>query len=455
MNRFLFGANLAKKVCLGKALNARTGKIIQINKQMKRMELHGFYNYCNFAGVKNVPYNAFMKRLALLLLIMISVVVGATNKADSRQWCATWAAAPQLAAEKEMPADEGLNNCALRQIIRVSAGGDVIRLRLSNRHSTEPVVIKSVYIADAGELEAIDTKTVKYVTFNKSKNVTLKQKSETTSDPVKFHLKPLQKLSITINYVSSPKEATAHLGSRTTSFILKGEAKPKTDFSNAARIDHWYNIAAVDVFDTEKDVIAVIGNSITDGRGSTTNQQNRWTDIFAEQLHKSDPSKAVLNLGIGGNCVMRYGLGEPASKRFKADILEQSGVKKVIIFEGVNDIGGSKGNSEAVANELIKTLESMALQAKERGLKVYGATITPFGKSFYWSNFHEAARQEVNEWIRKADCFDGVIDFDKLMSDPADAHTLQKEVQDDWLHPNAAGHKKMGEYAAEVMKQTN
>lgn len=422
---------------------------------MKRMELHGFYIYCNFAVVKNEPENVFMKRLTLLLLVMIAVVGKAENEADAKQWCATWAAAPQLAAEKEMPADGGLNNCSVRQIIHVSAGGEVIRLRLSNRHSTEPVVIKSVYIADAGEMEAIERKTAKYVTFDKHKNVTLEQKSETTSDPIKFHLKPLQRLSITINYVSSPKEATAHLGSRTTSYILKGESKPKSDFSQAAHIDHWYNIAAVDVYDEAKDVIAVIGNSITDGRGSTTNQQNRWTDIFAEQLHKSDASKAVLNLGIGGNCVIRYGLGEPAVKRFKADILEQSGVKKVILFEGVNDIGGSKGNSEAVAAELIKTLESMVLQAKERGLKVYGATITPFGKSFYWSNFHEAARQEVNEWIRKADCFDGVIDFDKLMSDPADARALQEAMQEDWLHPNAAGYRKMGEYAAEVIKQTD
>lgn len=393
-----------------------------------------------------------MKKLLLFLLMLSAITTQAKTELGSGQWSATWAAAPQHAALKEMPAEGGLSNCAVRQIIHVSVGGDVLRLRLSNRHSTEPVVIKSIYIADAGEMEAINVKTARYLTFNGHRNVTLKQKNETMSDPIKFDLKPLQRLSITINYASSPKEATAHLGSRTTSFIIKGEAKPKSDFSKAARINHWYNIAAVDVYGSQKDVIAVIGNSITDGRGSTTNMQNRWTDIFAEELQKYDPQKAVLNLGIGGNCVMRGGLGEPAMKRFEADILNQSGVKKVVIFEGVNDIGGSKGDSEAVAEELIKALESLAMQAKNKGLKVYGATITPFGKSFYSTNFHEAARLEVNDWIRKAKCFDGVIDFDKLMKDPTDPHSLQKDLQEDWLHPNAAGYQKMGTYAAEVIR---
>lgn len=394
-----------------------------------------------------------IKCLSALLMMFMAISAQAKNDVDGGQWCATWAAAPQHAALNEMPADGGLNDCAVRQIIHVSAGGDVVRLRLSNRHSTEPVVIRSVYIADAGEMDKIDTKTVRYLTFNKRKNITIEQGKEAVSDEVKFNLKPLQRLSITINYASSPKEATAHLGSRTTSYIIKGVAKPTSDFSRGARIDHWYNIAAVDVKGEKKDVIAVLGNSITDGRGSTTNMQNRWTDAFAEQLHKFDAAKTVLNLGIGGNCVMRGGLGEPAVKRFGADILDQSGVSRVIIFEGVNDIGGSTGHSEAVAEELIKTLESLAKQAHDRGLKVYGATITPFGNSFYSSHFREAARQEVNDWIRKAECFDGVIDFDSVVRDPQNPHALQKELQEDWLHLNPKGYQKMGEYAAEVMKQ--
>lgn len=392
-----------------------------------------------------------MKKLLLSLLTLLATTV-ALAQSNSKQWSATWAAAPQHAAEKEMPTDGGLNNCALREIIHVSTGGDILRLRLSNRHSSEPVVIKSIYIADADEMEKINVKSAKYITFKGKKNVTIAEKAEVTSDAVKFNLKPLQRLSITINYISSPKEATAHLGSRTTSYIIKGEAKPKSDFSKAQRIDHWYNIAALDVYGEAKDVIAVIGNSITDGRGSTTNMQNRWTDIFTEELHKVDPNKAVLNLGIGGNCVLRNGLGEPAVKRFDADILQQSGVTKVIIFEGVNDIGGSNGNSEEVASELTKAIENLANKAKAKGLKVYGATITPFGKSFYDSPFHEAARLVVNGWIRKATCFDGIIDFDLAIRDSANSHTMQSDMHDnDWLHPNAKGHQKLGAFAAESL----
>lgn len=395
-----------------------------------------------------------MKRLITLLLIFASVISQAAKKTDEGRWSATWAAAPQFAALKEMPAQGGLNDCSVRQIIHVSAGGEAVRLRLSNRHSTEPVVIRSVYIADAGEMERIDVKSARYLTFNKHRNVVIEKGKEVTSDALKFNLKPLQRLSITINYASSPKEGTAHLGSRTTSFIIKGVSKPKSDFTHAARIDHWYNIAALDVYGTEKEVIAILGNSITDGRGSTTNLQDRWTDVFAEELHKFHPNSAVVNLGIGGNCVLRGGLGDPALKRYQADILEQTGVKKVILFEGINDIGGSKDNSEKVAYELITALENMANEAHKHGLKVYGATITPMKGCFYYTHFHEAARLTVNEWIRKAKCFDGVLDFDRAMRNPADPHALRKDMQVDWLHPNPLGYRVMGRYAAEVMKQT-
>ena len=223
---------------------------------------------------------AKMRKLFALFVLFAAIAVQAKAGTDNRQWSATWAAAPQHAGHHEMPANGGLTGRAVRQIIHVSAGGDVVRLRLSNLHSTEPVVIKSVYIADAGQMEKIDVKTAKYLTFKGRKNVSIEAGREVVSDGVKFALKPLHRLSITVNYASSPKEATAHLGSRTTSYIIEGEAKPKSDFSKAARIDHWYNIAALDVLGSPKDVIAVIGNSITDGRGSTTNMQNRWTDIF-------------------------------------------------------------------------------------------------------------------------------------------------------------------------------
>ena len=199
-----------------------------------------------------------------------------------------------------------------------------------------------------------------------------------------------------------------------------------------------------------QECIAVIGNSITDGRGSTTNLQNRWPDIMAQTLAAANGKEyGVLNLGIGGNCVVRGGLSEPALKRFDRDILGQEGVTSLVIFEGINDIGGSKGRSEQMAQELIKGFQEMVTKAHARGLKVYLATITPFGKCFYDDSFFkEAARQTVNQWIRTNKEADGYIDFDEAMRDPEHPSQLKADLQEDWLHPNAKGYRVMGEYAA-------
>ena len=158
---------------------------------------------------------------------------------------------------------------------------------------------------------------------------------------------------------------------------------------------------------------------------------------------------AMLNLGIGGNCVVRGGLSEPALKRFDRDILAQNGVTSVVIFEGINDIGGSKGRSEQMAQQLIEAFQEMIGKAHARGLKVYLATITPYGKSFYDDSFFkEAARQTVNQWIRTNKEADGFIDFDEAMRDPECPSHLRENLQEDWLHPNAKGYEVMGEYAA-------
>ena len=176
------------------------------------------------------------------------------------------------------------------------------------------------------------------------------------SDAVAYDLKPLQRLAITINYGSTPVNATSHRGSRTTSYIIKGEAKPKTLFANMEREDHWYNIATIDVEANGRSAIACIGNSITDGRGTMTNLQNRWTDKFAETLQANESTRdlAVLNLVIGGNSVFYGGLSDPAVKRFDRDCLEQAGVKTVIVVEGVNDLGGINVAAEARAAKILE-----------------------------------------------------------------------------------------------------
>ena len=342
-----------------------------------------------------------MRKLTILLLTAaMSMTISAQQKnSPTSVWEATWATAIEFTGPSDMPASS-LSNRAIRQIIHVSKGGTQLQLKLSNVHSKEPVDIKSVFIADAKEASDIDAKTAKYVTFNGKRNITIEPGNDITSDVIGYNLKPLQLLSITINYgESTPVNASSHRGSRTTSYIIKGVAKPKTKFIDAEKVDHWYNIASLDVLRSnpaEANAIVVLGNSITDGRGSTTNKQNRWTDAMAEAL---GGETSVLNLGIGGNSVLWGGLSEPAVKRFNRDILEQQGVKTLIIFQGVNDIGGSRGNSEEVAKKLTEAYKSFIDQGHTKGWKVIGATITPFKGNSYYSFFHEAARQVVNEWI--------------------------------------------------------
>ncbi len=396
-----------------------------------------------------------MRKLTILLLTAaMSMTISAQQKnSPTTVWEATWATAIEFTGPSDMPASS-LSNRAIRQIIHVSKGGTQLQLKLSNVHSKEPVDIKSVFIADAKEASDIDAKTAKYVTFNGKRNITIEPGKDITSDVIGYNLKPLQLLSITINYgESTPVNASSHRGSRTTSYIIKGVAKPKTKFVDAEKVDHWYNIASLDVLRSnpaETNAIVVLGNSITDGRGSTTNKQNRWTDAMAEAL---GGETSVLNLGIGGNSVLWGGLSEPAVKRFNRDILEQQGVKTLIIFQGVNDIGGSRGNSEEVAKKLTEAYKSFIDQGHARGWKVIGATITPFKGNSYYSFFHEAARQVVNEWIRTSGAFDAVIDFDELVRDPQDPTKLKAEYSDDWLHLNPTGYAAMGKLAAEVYKR--
>ena len=380
-------------------------------------------------------------------------------------WTGTWATATERSGDADMP-KATLSNHAVRQTVHVSLGGSILRLQLSNTFCQEPVDIKSVYIADAVEGSDIAAATARYLTFSGRKAVTIEGGKTVVSDGVKYQLRPLQRLSITINYgARTPKNATGHRGSRTTTYIMQGESKPKAAFPVAEAVERWYNIDAIDVQATATipdglppGCIAVLGNSITDGRGSTTDAQNRWTDILAEQL---EGKVGVLNLGIGGNCVLQGGLGEPAVDRFDRDILGQRGVTTLVVFEGVNDIGGSK-SVEKTSRQLIRAYQKFIAKAHERGIRVWLGTITPIGNSGYWSYFHEACRQTVNEWIRsaasggsaaEAPAADGVIDFDQLVRDPRKPAQMRPDWQFDWLHPNAEGYKNMGMEAAEKLRK--
>lgn len=370
---------------------------------------------------------------------------------SSKIWVGTWATAPQLVEPNNIPPAPGLVNNTIRQIVRVSIGGDVVRLRFSNAFSKSPVTIKSVAIAVSKGESSIEASTQRILTFSKKKGVTMAPYGDITSDPVLFKLKPGSKVAITIYFGETSADITGHPGSRTTSYLLTGNNMSLADFSGAVTTDHWYVINAIEVQKTKKAAaIAVLGNSITDGRGSGTNKQNRWTDILSERLLMSPKTRelGVLNLGIGGNCVVRGGLGPTANDRFDRDILSQNGVRYLIVLEGINDIGGIR-TSEAVSNvvnELITSYIQMIEKAHAKGIKVYGATILPFAKSFYDTDFRQSARDSVNNWIRNSGRFDAVIDFDKVMQTPDNLRLILSEVHSgDFLHPNELGYKKMGE----------
>lgn len=369
------------------------------------------------------------------------------NAQSETQWVGAWATAAEFTGPSDMPASP-LTNRAIRQVVQVTAGSDRLRLRLSNEFSKEPVEIKGIFIADALDSCDINTRTACHLTFNGKRMVTIPPGECAVSDVCRYGLKPLQRLAITISYGSTPVNATSHRGSRTISYIISGAAKPKTSFANSERVAHWYNIAAIDIPANGQEGIAILGNSITDGRGSTTNEQNRWPDIMARALNEAAPGKyTVLNLGIGGNCVVAGGLSEPALKRFDRDILGQQGVGTVVIFQGTNDIGTSR-HAEQSAAQLIEAYKTLIGKAKAAGKRVVGATITPFKGNGWYSYYHEAARRAVNDWIRSSGQFDAVIDFDELMREPSDHERIKQPWQEDGLHPNAAGYKAMGEYAA-------
>ena len=395
------------------------------------------------------------RKILLVLLLFITLTI----QAQQPHWVGTWACAPQTVDKSFMPYNNQMTNRSVRQVVKVSIGGNVIRLQLSNELSSEPVEITSVYIAKAGNGPEIYKTSAKYLQFGKKRQVVIPAGKAVFSDALKFKLQPLERVSITINYLKAPKEPTVHMGSRTTSYILRGVTNSYTDFTTAFKEDHWFNISAIDVLDATASSIAILGNSITDGKGSTTNAQDRWPDFLSAALNNGAGfnlfkvgKTGILNLGIGNNRILSVGLGAPGKERFDRDILAQRGLRAVIIFEAINDIGTST-NPDETARKLVEAYQVMIKKARQRGLKVYMGTITPFrGCRGYFTEEREEARKIVNSWIRTTHEIDGFIDFDALMRDPSAPEQLRREWQiGDWLHPNPLGYKQMGEYAARFL----
>lgn len=382
----------------------------------------------------------FLRTVAVCALLIFTASYGAS----ARKWVSTWATAQQVVEPHNNPPIP-LAGETLRQIVQVSIPGKEIRLRLSNRFSQDDLEIIRVEIAQArteGSSPDIYPKTAKTLTFKGNESVTLKAGEEIYCDPLRFKLKERMNVAITITYGRAPANIiTGHPGSRTTSYFMGKEA----------RTDHWYTIESIDVKAPRKAAsIAVLGDSITDGRGTTTNGQDRWTDNLSRRLLKDKRTKnlSVLNLGLGGNCVIGPGGNGPVARsRYDHDLLEMQGVKYIILFEGVNDLGTTR-DGMATAQELISVFTEITQKAHAKGIKVIGATVMPFKHNRYYTEDHEKGRQYFNDWIRTGGVVDGLIDFDAAMSgkDEPDALNPKYLFENDWLHPNAQGYKAMGDY---------
>lgn len=391
-----------------------------------------------------------MKRIiSTIALAAVVMTMAAGISAKEKDWVTTWATALQTAEPHNCPPEPYLEGNSFRQILQVSIPGKELRLHLSNYFNTDETEIKGVEIAVAKTMGAspeIDESTSVSLTFGGQKSVTMAAGAEVVSDPVKFKLSERMNLAVTIHYGKiSGTTLTSHPGSRTTSYIARGNT---SDFSDpAARTDHWYTISAIDVIPKKKHAaaICVLGDSITDGRGTTTNGQDRWTDQLSRSLLDHKMHLSVLNFGLGGNCILRGGLGPTAQSRYARDLFDKCGVKYVILFEGVNDIGGSRDAVET-AEGIKKVWSQIVTEAHERGIKVFGATVTPFKGNGYYRGNHEEGRKALNDWIRTYEGFDGVIDFDAMVRDTEDQERLNPEFlfENDWLHLNASGYGTMG-----------
>lgn len=363
-------------------------------------------------------------------------------------WVGTWGTAPQLVERHNNPPAPGLANNSLREIVQVSIGGKKVRLKLTNEFSTEATEIKAVELAiakTAGSSSEIDEATTVSLTFNGESGVTIPANGTVISDAVNFKMGDRQNVAITIHYGSASPSVSGHPGSRTTSYLKEGNT---TDFTGAIRTDHWYSIQTLEVEAPKKaGAIAILGNSITDGRGSTTNEQNRWADVLSRRLlaNKATKRVGVLNMGIGGNCVLGGGLGPAAVNRYQRDLFGQEGVKWIILFEAVNDLGYAR-NGVQTAERIIEVYKKIIDEAHQKGIRVFGATITPFKGNNYYSEDHEKGRSTINNWIRTTDLLDGVIDFDQAVRNPQDPEAMQAQFlfENDWLHLNAKGYETMG-----------
>jgi lysophospholipase L1-like esterase len=384
---------------------------------------------------------------------------GSQSAAKAQVWVTTWGASQQIPEPQNALPARDMRYATVRQIFHLSVGGSALRVTLSNAFGTEALHFTSVHIARplSPSSSAIDAASDQPLTFAGNAEVTVPPGAEFVSDPLEFAVMPLSDLAVSFYLESPPTPETGHPGSRATSYYVHGNSVSAADLTQPKHVDHWYQISEIDVQAAPKAAAVVaLGDSITDGHGTTTNGNDRWTDVLAQRLQGAPKTHniGVSNQGIGGNRLLTDGLGPNVLARFDRDVLAPAGVRWVIVFEGVNDLGRLTRDSEvppaehaALVQRVLAAYQQIIARAHAHGLRIYGATITPFVDSAYFhpGPLSESDRQTVNQWIRATGHFDAVIDFDAVVRDPQHPEQLLPAYDcGDHLHPSPAGYKAMG-----------
>ena len=391
-----------------------------------------------------------------LLLVTAADARHAQVPAPKDGWTATWGSAQMVAeGENALPADRA-SNVTVRQVVRLSVGGERIRVRLSNAFGTRPLTIGAAHVALA---TAPGTDVIvggQRLTFAGRKDAVIAAGAELYSDPVRLAVKPGADLAISLYLANAANPQTGHPGARATSFVVAGDHVADAALPGATTTTRWYAIAEVDVTGGAGTLVA-IGDSITDGHGVTPDRNGRWTDVLAERL-RADPATSgigVVNAGIGGNRVLLDGLGPNLLARYDRDVIARAGVRWAIVLEGVNDLGvltrdapATPAQHAAIVAQVTAGLRQIVARAHAHHIRMIGGTIMPLvGNDYYHAGAAtEADRQAINRFIRTSGIFDAVIDFDRIMRDPARPDRLLPAYDSgDHLHPSEAGYKVMGD----------
>ncbi|SDP30823.1 Lysophospholipase L1 [Actinopolyspora xinjiangensis] len=388
--------------------------------------------------------------LSCLAVVAATAPVAAARSAPesrSQKWVAAWAASPvrgsDLPGSDTCPAADGVDDATVRDVVFVSTGGSEVRVRLSNVFGTAPLRIGHATVAERSEGAAAVPGTVRELTFDGRSEVEIPAGRHRYSDPVGLDVEALSTLLISVHLPEATGPLTNHPFTAQTNYLAEGDTAADPSGEGYSTTPCWMVADAVDVRPDQRvrGAVVAFGDSITDTAATTGNANQRWPDHLARRLRaKEGETLSVVNAGLGGNRLLAERPGQPyygvaGLDRFARDALSQSGVRSVIVLEGINDIGYN-----ATAEELIAGYERLIELAHEQGVTVLGGTITPFKGSSVWNEQRERTRQRVNEWIRNSGRFDAVVDFAAATADPADPLRLRPSYDGgDGLHPGDAG----------------